>query len=91
MGNSKVPERVTGPWGSVPGSVTAECTVIDTKQQSEDILCLQNILQTKIISQGNYSSDKKRAKQCFSTQFEFFYTISFFIICMHVGGELDNL
>lgn len=91
MGKSKVPERVTGPWGSVPGSTTAECTVIDTEQQSEDILCLQSIPQTKIISQGNYSSDKKKAKQCFPTQFEFFYTISFFRICMRGGGELDNL
>lgn len=38
MAMSKVPKRVTSPWGSVPGSVTAEYTVIDTEQQSGDIL-----------------------------------------------------
>lgn len=91
MANSKAPKRVTGPWGGVPGSTAAEYTVIDTEQWNGDILCLQNILKTKITSERNDFSDEKKAKQCFSIHFKLFYIVSFFIIHMCVGQELDKL
>lgn len=91
MANSKAPKRVTGPWGGVPGSTAAEYTVIDTEQWNGDILCLQNILKTKITSERNYFSDEKKTKQCFSIHFKLFYTVPFFIIHICLGQELDKL
>lgn len=86
MANTEAPKRVTGPWGGVPGSVTADYTVIDTEQpRSGDISGLQNILKTKITSEGNYFSDEKKAKQCFSTHFKLFYPVLLFIIHMRLG------
>lgn len=91
MAMSKVPKRVTSPWGSVPGSMTAEYTVIDTEQQRGDIVCFQKILKTKTISKENYFSDEKKAEQRFSIHFKRLYTISFFIRHVCLGKDLDKL